>query len=329
MTSNKILILSSQDVRNVLSMSECIDAMETTFGLLGKKNITIPQRTVVPMEAEGGNALFMPSYLPHLKKVGIKALNVHKNNGAIGLPTNQALVMIFDSVTGTPLALMDGNVLTAKRTGAVSGLATKYLARKNAKTVALFGPGVQGETQLEAMAAVRDLDKVFVYGRNVKKTKAFSEKVSENLGVEVIPTTDFDLLATVDIVCTATPSTQPLFNDKLIRSGTHINAVGAYTYDMCEIPVETVLRSKIIVDEMEAALSEAGELMQPIAKGTMREEDIHAEIGEIVAEVKPGREGDEEVTFFKSVGVAIQDLATADLVLRKAKEQGIGTEVEM
>ena len=237
--------------------------------------------------------------------------------------------MFFDSLTGSPLALMDGNVLTARRTGAVSGLATKYLAREDAKTVALFGPGVQGETQVEAVVAVRDIEKVFVYGRNLEKTEAFSRKMSVQLDVEVIPTKDFSHLSKVDIICTATPSSQPLFDDEFINKGTHINSVGAYTYDMCEVPVETVLRSKIVVDEMAAALSEAGELMQPIANGRMAKEDIFAEIGEVVAQVKPSRESDDEVTFFKSVGVAIQDLAAANLVLSKAQEQGIGTIVEM
>lgn len=327
MTDNKLLILSKQDVLNTLSMTDCIDALEETFGLLAKKEITIPQRTVVPMEA--GNGLFMPSYLPHLDKVGVKALNVHKDNGAKGLPTNQALLMLFDAGTGSPLALMDGNVLTAKRTGAVSGLATKYLAPENAKTVALFGPGVQGATQLEAVAAVREIEKVFVYGRNKENTKAFADEISKNLNIEVVPESDLNTLSTVDIICTATPSTKALFDDKLVREGMHINAVGAYTFDMCEIPVETVLRSKIVIDEMEAALSEAGELMQPIAQGIMSQDDIFAEIGEIVAGLKPGRENDKEITFFKSVGVAIQDLAAANIVYKKAKEQGAGTCVEM
>lgn len=327
--TNKLLILSSQDVLNALTMAECIDAMETTFALLGNKDITIPQRTVVPMEKEGGNALFMPSYLPHLDKVGVKALNVHKNNGAKGLPTNQALLMLFDSITGSPLALMDGNILTAKRTGAISGLATKLLAPENAKTVALFGPGVQGATQLEAVTTVRKIEKAFVYGSTLEKNKTFCEKMAENLGIEVTSATDPNRVSEVDIICTATPSTKALFDDNLIREGMHINAVGAYTYDMCEIPVETVLRSKIVVDEMEAALSEAGELMQPIAKGTMKHEDIFAEIGEIAAGLKPGRETDQEITFFKSVGIAIQDLAAANIVFNRAKEQGLGTFVEM
>lgn len=329
MKNNTIRILSGQDVSKVLSMSECIDTMETTFSLLGKGNITLPHRTVVPMPEERGNALFMPSYLPHINKVGIKALNVHKHNGEKGLPTNQAMLMLFDSVTGSPLALMNGNVLTAMRTGAISGLATKYLARKNSKVVALIGPGVQGETQLEAVAAVRDIEKVFVYGSSLEKAEAYAQKMSTKLNIEIIPSTNYDNISQADIVCTATPSITPLFNDNLISKGTHINAVGSYTYEMNEIPIDTILRSKIVVDEMEAALSEAGELMQAIANNLMTKEDIFAEIGQVVSGIKPARESEEEITFFKSVGVSIQDLASANLVLNKAQELGIGTEVEI
>lgn len=329
MAHNTIRILSGQDVRKTLSMSECIDTLETTFSLLGQGGITIPHRTVIPMAAEGGNALFMPSHLAHINRVGIKALNVHKGNGLHGLPTNQAMLMLFDSRSGSPLALINGNVLTAIRTGAISGLATKWLAREESKVAAIIGPGVQGETQLEAVAAVRPIEKVFVYGTSSDKTEAYAQKMSARLDLEIIPTTDYKYLSQADIICTATPSTTPLFNDNLVSQGTHINAVGSYTYDMNEIPLETILRSKIVVDEMESALTEAGELMQAIDNKVMVKEDIFAEIGEIVSEQKIGRESEQELTFFKSVGVSIQDLAAADLVLRKAETLGMGTEVEI
>lgn len=329
--SNKILILSGKDVRKVLSMSDCIDAMQGVFKLLGEGGVEIPLRTAVNLESEEGNgtALFMPSYLPNINKVGIKAVNVHKGNTAKGLPMNQGLVMIFDSVTGSPLALMDGNTITSMRTGAISGLATKYMAREDAKVVSLIGTGVQGATQLEAMCAVRDIEKIYVFDRNPESAEKFAVKMQEQLGLSVVVGSYPDDLSKADIICTATPATSPVFADNVLPKGVHINSVGAFTFDMCEISIETILRSKVVVDEMHAALSEAGDLMQPIAKGIITKDHIFAELGDLATGKKQGRATEDETTWFKTVGVAVQDLATADAILTKAREMGVGVEVEM
>ena len=329
MQNNKIMVLSGKDVRNVLAMSDCIDSMQEVFQLLGEEDIEIPLRTAIKMEAEKGVALIMPSYLPQINRVGVKAVNVHKGNTAKGLPMNQGLVIIFDSITGTPIAIMDGNTITAMRTGAISGLATKYMAREDSKVVALIGAGIQGATQLEAVCVTREIEQIYVFDLNTNAAEEFAKRTQEKLGVDTKVGRFPEDISKADIICTATPSTKPLFSDDIVTKGTHINSVGAFTFNMCEISTETILRSRVVVDEMEAALSEAGDLIQPISKGIITQDHIYAELGELATGTKRGRQSEEEITFFKTVGISLQDLAAANKVLTKAKAIGDGLEVEM
>jgi len=329
MQGKTIRYFSGKDIRQILSMEQCIEAMQVAFGALSGGEAVVPVRSRLELEADNGNALFMPSYMPGIHRVGLKTVTNHKQNAARGLPIVHAMMMLFDSSSGEPLAIMDGEALTGLRTGAGSGLATRYLAKETAKTVSIIGPGAQGETQLEAVCAVRPIERAFVAGRNPEKAELFAEKMAGKLGIEVSVANSMECLEDSDIICTATPSMEPLFEDRHIMPGTHINAVGAYKTDMVEIPPETVARSKVVVDQMAACLAEAGDIVQPVKMGLIGEDHIHGELGQLVNGELCGRETDKEITFFKSVGVAVQDLVTADLLYTTALAADQGTVLDL
>ncbi len=308
-------------------MQDCIETMRDAFAQLVTGGAVMPLRSTLSMPGENGGALFMPVYLSDIQRVGLKAVTVHQDNPSKGLPMIHAMVMVFDASTGSPLAVMDGEVITAMRTGAVSGLATKLLARENAKVVAIIGAGVQGETQLEAVCTVREIKKAYIFDRNRERREDFVKKMKEKLGMEIIAAASMDVLSEADVICTATTSKMPVFKNTEIGVGVHINGVGSYRPDMCEIPPETIMRAKIVVDQMQACLSEVGDILQPIKQGLISKDHIYSELGELVTGMKVAREAEDEITIFKSVGLAVQDLATADLVLTKAKKLGLGVEV--
>jgi ornithine cyclodeaminase/alanine dehydrogenase-like protein (mu-crystallin family) len=211
-------------------------------------------------------------------------------------------------------------------------VATKWLAKKDAETAAIFGAGIQGRTQLGAVLRVRPLKKVWVFDPNTTAAKTFSEEMTKHHGSSLdISTaeTPEKALREADIICAATTSNVPVFDDAFVVPGVHINGIGSYTPEMQEVPAETVTRSKVVVDSLSAVMEEAGDLIIPIRKGQFSEDKIHGEIGQITAGHIPGRESDEEITFFKSVGLAVQDMAVAALILKKAQEQNLGTEVEL
>lgn len=327
MQGNTIRYFSGEDIRQILTMEKCIEAMKTAFAALSAGEAVVPVRSRLELEADRGNALFMPSYMPKLHRVGLKTVTNHKENSSRGLPIVHAMMMLFDSSSGEPLAIMDGESLTALRTGAGSGLATQLLARKDARTVAIFGPGAQGEAQLEAVCAVRPIERAFIFGRTREKTEIFAKKMANRLGIDVLAVDATTYLEQADIICTATPAAEPLFEDACLKPGTHLNAVGAYKADMVEIPPETVRRAKVVVDQRAAAVAEAGDIIQPLRMGLIGEDHLHGELGQLVREEIAAREDDQEITLFKSVGVAVQDLVTADLVLKSAMASGQGTEL--
>jgi ornithine cyclodeaminase/alanine dehydrogenase-like protein (mu-crystallin family) len=245
------------------------------------------------------------------------------------MPVIHAIYTLFNSETGQTLAVMDGEYLTAVRTGAASGLATKLLAREDSKVLAIFGAGVQSRTQAEAVCTVRQIEEIHVFDIDHGKAEKFAAEVSGKLNVNVIPQKDKNVLQSVDVICTATPARNSLFEDTLIKDGVHINGVGAYTPQMCEIPHETIKRSKLIVDSITACLVEAGDIIQPINSGIITEDHIHAEIGEIVLGTKEGRTSDDEITVFKSVGNAVQDVSAAAIILDNAAKLNIGSIINL
>jgi alanine dehydrogenase len=326
----KIRILCEEDIRRALPMKDAVEAMKEAFKAVSNNQVTMPTRTHIDISTYNGTALFMPSYSDYFGKIAVKVVNIFPANPKRGLPSIQGIVCLLDGQTGSPLAILDGTFLTALRTGAASGAATDLLANPNADTVAIIGAGVQGRTQLEATCAVRPIKKVWVYDIAEEVAVKFAKKMSAALSIEIVVTrSSRDALQYADIVCTATVSSTPVFDDTEIASGVHINAVGSYKPEVQEIPEETVIRSLLVVDHRESALQEAGDILIPIKKGYIQETHIHAELGEIIAGTVMGRTSDKDVTLFKSVGVSVQDLAAATRVLGQAEIQGFGKMVQL
>ncbi|MEA3335082.1 MAG: ornithine cyclodeaminase family protein [Chloroflexota bacterium] len=320
------LWLNQNDVQSLLTMPDAIDAVEEAFRQLAEGDAMLPQRVGVGVAKHGGGGAAMPAYVGgEVDGLGVKVVTLFVNNARLGLPVVNATILLLDPATGQLRAVMDGGYLTAVRTGAVSGVATNYLARADASIVTIFGAGVQARKQLEAMCAVRPIAKALVVNVQPETAKRFADEMSASLGVGVRPAADTrNAVEAADIIITATSAHDPIFDGSWVQPGTHINAIGSHAPAWRELDTTTLQRAKVIADQATACLAEAGDLIIPIQKGAITEEHIYAELGEIVAGSKPGREGDDEITLFKSVGLAIQDVAVAALVYRRAQEAGVG-----
>lgn len=318
----QIRILSADDVKTALPMPKAIDAMELAFGQLSAGKADVPLRA--HLSTEKGTTLFMPAYLNQSQDLGIKVVSIYNDNPNLGLPVVSATVMILDPETGFPRALMDGNSLTAIRTGAGGGLAARLLSREDAKTVALFGAGVQARAQLQAVIAVRSIKQVNLISRTQASAQKLAHEISDwpDAPYVTMVSTPREAIQDADIVLTATTSATPLFDGNDLKEGTHVTGVGSYTPEMQEVDAATVRRARIVVDSREACLAEAGDII--ITKA-----EIDAELGEIVNGLKSARQSDDEITFFKSVGVAVQDAAAAAAVLAEAEAKGLGKVVEL
>jgi ornithine cyclodeaminase/alanine dehydrogenase len=292
----------------------------------------IPSRT--QWSFPGGIMLSMPAFLNPGEGgdgiLGAKLVSVFPGNPEKGLPLIYGLYLLYDSATGSPLALIDGVYLTGIRTGAASAVATKYLSRKDARSLGIIGTGVQAGFHLVAIAAVRRIEVCYLFNRTDERARKFAEKYSEKLGVnvEVLSSAD-DVVGRSDVVVTSTTSPTPVFSSSSLRKGTHLNVIGAFTPETREVDSETVRRASIFVDSYQGALSEAGDLLIPIREGGVSREDIRAELSQIVSGTVPGRVSEEEITLFKSVGFAIEDAAVARLAFDRALEKGVGTRIVM
>ena len=325
-----MLILTRQDVESLLAMPDAISAVEEGFRQLAAGAVEMPQRLVTPVASHNGIHLSMPAFVAgDPGTLTIKVVTVYNDNRALyDLPSIHAVLLLHDARTGKPLALMDAEHLTAMRTGAVSGVATRYLARPQAGVVTLFGSGVQAGPQLLAMAAVRPIRQVYVVA--LRDCRAFVDSMAATLGVPVEVTRDVAAAtAAADMICTATNSPTPLFDGAWLRPGTHINAIGAYTKTTRELDSETVRRSRVIVDRRQAAQAEAGDIVIPLHEGAIGPDHVAGELAEVVTGTLPGRRSADEITLFKSVGLALQDAMTAARVYGCAVEAGIGQAVDL
>ncbi|KYO67309.1 ornithine cyclodeaminase family protein [Thermovenabulum gondwanense] len=329
-----MLIISAEEMKKVLSMKEAIEAVKKAYITLARGNSIVPLRTNITVKKHNGQILFMPSYVEGVDFAGVKVVSVYPENVKKGLPAVPATMILVDGSTGIVNAIMDGTYLTRLRTGAASGAATEILARKDAKKALLFGTGGQAETQLWALLCVRKLEEVYVFDIDFNRAKQFAEKMNEtfkdyNAKITAVENAD-DVLPEVDIITTATTSKKPVFNGNLIKKGVHINGIGAYTPEMQEIPEEAVLKAdKIYVDSLEACMAEAGDLIIPINKGVINKEKITGEIGKLLTGELSGRTSENEITMFKSVGLAVQDVVTAAKIYEKALELGLGKDITL
>ena len=326
-----MLILTAEEVRRALPMRAAIAAVEDAYRALSAGQAEVPLRLSLPVAPHEGVSLFMPAFVGgEDEALTVKVVSVFPHNPERNMPTIYAAVLVLEPDTGRPLALLEGGTLTALRTGAASGAATKALARPESRVLAVFGAGTQGRTQAEAVCAVRPIERVWVYDVRRESAEAFAAEMAGfgDIPADVrVAATPQEAVREADIICTATIATRPVFDDADLKPGVHINGIGAYTPEMAEVPPETVARALVVVDSREAALAEAGDLIQPIKAGIITPEHIHAELGEILLGRKEGRTSDEQITFFKSVGVAVQDAMAAQTALRNAKAQGLGREI--
>ena len=316
----KLRILSAQDVKDAIGMSEAIKAMRVAFGEFSSGKAMMPLRS--RFHVPDGITLMMPAFLPSIKAMGIKVVSVFEKNPSLGLPVVGAIVIVLNPDTGFPLAVINGASLTALRTGAAGGLAADLLSRKDSKTIALFGAGVQARAQLEGVLTVRSISSVKIFDRVRASAEKLAEEILGTISDVSVVGSPKEAVSDADIVITATTSTSPVFDGGDLKPGTHVTGVGSFTPQMQEIDEKTIRRARVVVDSKEACMAETGDIILSNAS-------ISAEIGEIVNGKKPGRQNDEEITFFKSVGLAVQDAAAAAAVLRSAEENGLGMMVEL
>ncbi|MEM2911690.1 MAG: alanine dehydrogenase [Candidatus Bathyarchaeia archaeon] len=322
------LILTDDEVKALISMKEVIEKVELAFKEKGLKRVQMPAKIYVFYTKYNGDLRAMPSYLEELDISAVKVVNVHVNNKEkYGLPTIMAVIVLVDPRNGFPLAIMGGKTITDVRTGAAGGIAAKYLARKDSRIVAFVGAGTQAKTQLEGLLEVyKNLEEVRVWSRSKETRERFLAEAKQMYGrlVKFVPVEEVrGAVKGADIVVTITPSRQPLVMDDMVSYGMHFNCIGADAPGKEELDPAILKRAKIVVDDWEQA-SHSGEINVPLSRGIITRENVWAEIGEIVAGLKPGREKLDEITVFTSTGLAVQDAVTAKLVYEKALEKGIG-----
>jgi len=313
MTTHALPFFSGDQLRRAVPMDDMLDAVEAAYRDVASGNDRSPMRAHVPVEA--GDLLLMPGVRNGASGFSVKLVTVVGSNAARGLPTIHAVVVWFDAATGRPVALIDGPTLTAMRTGAASGVATRLLARREATVAALIGTGAQAEWQLRGVLAARPISRVLVYARSAAARETFAADMASATGVDVEPMRSAEeAVRPADVVCCATTSSVPVFDAAWLRPGAHVNGVGAYRLGMVELPVELFERAALVaVDSRAAAMAEAGDLVAAIDAGRLREEAL-VEIGSVSRSWADERPED-AITAFKSVGLAIQDVAAAELIV--------------
>jgi ornithine cyclodeaminase len=334
----RVLILSHHDVLAALTPEGCAQAMADVLAAQARGETCLPLRSLMVPPGAAGFMGLMPSWRGAHGDVAavfaLKALCLMPGNPARGLDTHQGTVTLFDGETGAPTAILDASAVTAVRTAAVTAVATGLLARHGARTLAILGAGVQGRAHLRALATVRDFERIRVYAPTQAHASALIEQViaaDSEPGAElsVAPSAE-EAVRDADVVVTATSAREPVLDHSWLKPGTHLNAVGASTPAAREIDTATVAASALFCDSRESLRHEAGEFQLAIAEGAITgEEHVRAELGEVLTGTAPGRRDDNELTLFRSLGIAIEDLAAAQAAVAAAQAQGLGTEVEL
>jgi len=321
-------MLSASDIDKALSMADAIDVNAQAYAMFSAGEAIVPQRAAI--ETANGITLFMPAYLHPTGALTVKVISIYDENPKKNLPTIHAIVLVVDSETGQPLMLMNGTRLTALRTGAGCGVATRLLAREDARVFAMFGAGGQAMAQVEAVLAVRPIEEIRIYTPSGSSARNLANRLSQRRPGLTVGAVDSPAQAVrgADIITCATTSHIPVFDPADVAPGTHINAIGSFVPEKREVQAAGLFNLRVFVDSREAALDEAGDLIQAIAAGNIQP-DALTEIGEVVLGKAPGRTSLNEITFFKSVGVAVQDAATAQAVSARAMEMDLGMELEM
>lgn len=321
----RTLFLNETKVKNILTMTDTLKAVEMAFRAKGLGTMQMPPKMYLFYQKHNGDLRVMPSYIPSLNISGVKVVNVHPNNPKkYKLLSVMATILLVDPVNGYPIAIMDGTWITTMRTGAASGVASKYLARKDASVLALVGAGVQAETQLEAVLKVRKIKKVKLYDIVRSISEKFVRKYKHLKLQFKICNTVKECVEDADIICTVTPVRKPIVKSTWVKAGAHINAMGADAPGKEELEPALIKRAKIIIDDWDQA-SHSGEINVPLTKGIISRRNVFAEIGKVVTGKKKGRTSPKDITIFDSTGLGVQDLTTAYLVYKIAKKKKLGT----
>ena len=319
------VLLSEQDVRIVLLVSDLIDAMESALARFSSNEVTQPLRTVIEVGLQKAFVGVMPAFIDEPAMLGTKVVSVFGSNAAVGLPTHLATIVLLDPMTGELLSIMDGRYITEARTAAVSAVSVKHLAREEATRLAIIGTGVQARSHLEAISAVRQLNEIRVWSRSAANRAAFAREMRARTTATITPASSArNAVDAADVIVLATASREPVVQSDWIPDGAHVCAVGACRPDQREMDSALVARGRIFVDSRTGALAEAGDIILPIKEGAIGEKHVAGELGEVVLGRIAGRTSRDEVTIFKSLGMAVEDVAAAHLAYVKAAERGLG-----
>lgn len=326
----EVLFLNLKEVSKILKMEIALKAVEKAFYEKGMRRVIMPPKVYLFYEKYQGDIRVMPSYLSTYEISGVKVVNVHPNNPLkYKLPSVMATIILISPKNGAPLAILDGTEITNIRTGAAGGIATKYLAKKDASILSLVGTGVQAETQLLAIIKVRKIKKIKIFDINQKIAKKFQRKFQFQLDIPIIICSSIEeCVRDADIISTQTPVKEPIIKAEWIKSGVHINAIGADAPGKEELEPEILKKGKVYIDDWEQA-SHSGEINVPLEKEIIKKEDIKGEIGEVICGKIPGRERDNEITIFDSTGLGVQDLICAYQVYKLAKRKRIGKKITL
>lgn len=328
-----MLYLTGEDIRRVLPMNDAIDAVKRAFDLYSRRETVVPLRVNIDIPGHQGRTLYMPAYVDALDMGGVKIASVFPSNIERGIPSVQATMVLVDGKTGEVCSIMDGTYLTQLRTGAAQGAATDILAREDSRVGVLFGAGLQALSQLEAMLTVRRLATVYVFDRDKKRAAELADRAQHELvgyGARIVAGSSADkVIPVADVITTVTTSKVPVFDGRLVKEGAHINGVGSYTPDMQELDEYLVKRvDRVFVDSRDAVLAEAGDLIIPMKHGTIGSDRIDGELGEVISGNMPGRRSKKEITLFKTVGIAVEDVVVATAAYRRAMTAGLGTRLQ-
>ncbi len=325
-----MLILTHSQVREMLTMRECMEVVGEALADLARGEGVQPLRSGFLRPDRQGVMAWMPGSLAAGRPFGIKVLSVVDDPGELGVDSHQGGVLIFNPATGAPLALLEAGAITAVRTAAVSALATDRLARRDASILAILGAGAQAASHIEAMLEVRPIARVRVWSRDQRKAQVFADERAARHGLQVDAAADVaEAVSGADIVCTTTSASEPVFFGHMMADGMHVNAVGASIPSWRELDTEAVRRSKLFTDRRESLENEAGEYIRALETGAIGGGHLQAELGEVLIGNHPGRTSDAEITLFRSLGLAVEDVAAGWLVYRNALERGVGTQVDL
>lgn len=325
-----MLVLSEKEVQSLAAVEELIPVLERAHIQYSTGKAVMPVRLVVPLPQIEGRITSMPGYLNEDKALGMKVVTFFPNNPKQNLPQILATVMLFSADTGKMIAAMDGNYITAVRTACVSAMATKALANPESRVLGVLGAGVQARAHVRALTQIRKISEIKIYDIFEASARQLQESLEKEIGVRItVVKSAREAVLGADLLVTVTTAKEPIVRAEWLKPGMHINAVGSHRPDLREIDGATLAAAKIVVDSREAIMAECGDILLAIQEKAITANSVHTEIGEILAGKKPGRTSADEITLYKAVGIAIQDVATAHLVYRKALERNVGTNIDV